>query len=81
MGYKDSAPMKGIIYRSVVDYLEEKLEYDEMVQRIKFDLHGYIRRQMTWFSRNPDIEWFDITKRNFDKEIESRVQSYLEHKS
>lgn len=76
-GYKNTPAMKGLIYKTVVEYLEEKVEYSEMVKRIKFDLHGYIRRQMTWFGRNSQTVWFDITKIGFDKEIETCVESYL----
>ena len=76
-GYKDTPPMKGIIYQTAVDHLEGKLNKEEMLERIKFDLHGYIRRQLTWFKRDKGIRWFDIAKSGFDVEIEEMVESCL----
>lgn len=31
------------------------------VSRWKFGEHAYVRRQLTWFKRIPEIHWFDIT--------------------
>jgi len=76
-GYKNTEPMKGIIYQTAVEYLDEKITKEEMLQKIKFDLHGYIRRQLTWFKRDKNIHWFDINKAGFDLEIEGMLESSL----
>lgn len=70
--------MQGIIYQSAVDHLDGKVTKKEMLQTIKFDLHGYIRRQLTWFKRDKEIQWHDITKSGFDVGIEDVVKSYME---
>ena len=77
-GYKNTPPMQGIIYQSAVDHLDGKVTKKEMLQTIKFDLHGYIRRQLTWFKRDKEIQWHDITKSGFDVGIEDVVKSYME---
>jgi len=77
-GYKGTPPMKGIIYQTAVEHLEGKISKEEMLQQIKFDLHGYIRRQLTWFRRDKTIEWFDLTDSGFDRRVEDVVKSYLE---
>ena len=76
-GYKDTPPMKGIIYQTALDHLDGKVTKEEMLQRIKFDLHGYIRRQLTWFRRDREIRWFDVAKPNFDLEVGKVVESHL----
>ncbi|MFZ5424541.1 MAG: tRNA (adenosine(37)-N6)-dimethylallyltransferase [Patescibacteria group bacterium] len=57
MGFENSRPLRGLIYKSVVSCLNGELTEKEAKQRCKFDLHAYIRRQQTWFKRNNEIEW------------------------
>jgi len=76
-GYKDAPPMKGIIYQSALDHLDSEITKEEMLERIKFDLHGYIRRQLTWFRKDKEIRWFDLTDPNFDKKVGEMINLYL----
>lgn len=48
---------------------------------MKFDTHGYIRRQLTWFKRDPSINWYDITMENTSEEVSFLVKSFLEKES
>jgi tRNA dimethylallyltransferase len=76
-GYRNTPPMKGIIYQTALDHFDGKVSKEEMLERIKFDLHGYIRRQLTWFRRDKEIRWFDLTEPGFDKRIEEMIELYL----
>ncbi len=80
-GYKNTPPMKGIIYQAAVGHLDGKISQEEMLERIKFDLHGYIRRQLTWFKRDKEIRWFDVSEPKFGEKVEKMVESYLESNS
>ncbi len=80
-GYKDAPPMKGIIYQTAVEHLGGKIPQEEMLERIKFDLHGYIRRQLTWFKRDKEIRWFDVSEPKFGEKVEKMVESHLESNS
>ena len=51
LGYEDSSPMKGIIYKTALAYIKSEISKIEAVQKIKHDLHAYIRRQQTWFKK------------------------------
>jgi tRNA dimethylallyltransferase len=35
--------------------------------------HAYARRQITWFSRDPTVRWFDITKPGFKKNVTAHI--------
>lgn len=67
--YPNSLKLKGLVYKTVVAYLSDKLSEREAIQRIKFDLHAYIRRQQTYFKKNSDITWVDISKDDFKQII------------
>ena len=72
-GYKETHQMKGLIYKDAVDFLDGKTFVQEAIQRTKFDLHGYVRRQQTWFKKNDQIKWFDIK----DKKLSENVQNFV----
>jgi tRNA dimethylallyltransferase len=77
LGYTDSRPLNGIVYKTVKEFLAEQSSQQDAVQRIKFDLHSYIRRQQTWFKRNEKIKWFDISDTNFSKMVFNHVESTI----
>lgn len=75
--FPESHRLNGLIYGSAVDYLAGKTPLEEAKQQAKFAMHAYIRRQQTWFKRNPQIKWFNILHPNFDADITSIVESEL----
>lgn len=46
-------------YRRVVEYLESEREYESAVEQTKLDVRHYAKRQLTWFRREPGVEWFE----------------------
>ena len=69
-GYtEDLSSMTSLGYRQVAMYLKKKLPLQEAKQRIKWEQHGYIRRQLTWFKKDSNVYWFDIAKADFRKQI------------
>lgn len=72
-----SPKLNGLVYKSALAFIVGALSEEEAKQRAKFDLHAYIRRQQTWFKRNKDIIWFDITQENFSQKIKDQVKSTL----
>ncbi|RME64464.1 MAG: tRNA (adenosine(37)-N6)-dimethylallyltransferase MiaA [Nitrospirae bacterium] len=54
-------PLQAIGYKEVVDYLEGKKSLDETIHLIKRATKRYAKRQFTWFRKEPDIQWVDIT--------------------
>lgn len=66
MGYGSSPKLKGLVYKSAFGVLKGGNDENEAIQRAKYDLHAYIRRQMTWFKKNDQIEWHDITSESRD---------------
>ncbi len=79
-GYGESPALQGIIYAPTLEFVSGKISQAELLARIQFDLHGYIRRQQTWFKKNPQVVWFDVTTEGFDKQVAERVRSYLDGK-
>ena len=58
--FSEAKILQGLVYKTTALFLENVVTEVEAVQRIKWDLHAYIRRQMTWFKRDTSIVWLNI---------------------
>lgn len=54
-------------YKEVFDHLDNKIDYNRMVELIKQNSRRYAKRQLTWFRHDDRIKWFNI---NHDEEFE-----------
>jgi len=43
--------------KEVFDYIEGRIDYDEMSELIKRNTRRYAKRQMTWFNKDKNIKW------------------------
>ena len=62
-------------YRRVVEYLECKRTLESAVEQTKLDVRHYAKRQLTWFRREPDVEW--INGFGDDPQTEGQVHALL----
>jgi len=77
-GYIHTQPMQGIIYKTTVSYLNGDIILKEDLQeKLKFELHNYIRRQQTYFKKSKNINWYDIKDNTFDQNATSNVRLFL----
>lgn len=77
--YGETHRVKGLIYGTAGEFLDGKLTKKNAIERTKFDVHSYVRRQQTWFKRNPDIEWFDISRDDFEEIIYNIVEENIKN--
>lgn len=62
----------GLEYRYIAYYLQNKLYYKEMVEKLNKAIWHYARRQMTWFKKNKKINWI----KNFT-EAQKLIKQFL----
>ncbi len=53
--------MQGLGYKHFLDHYLGRTSREEAVQLLKRDTRRYAKRQFTWFRREPDAVWLDIT--------------------
>ena len=78
--YPRNAPaFKAIGYRQVVDYLDGKSSIEEAIEETKIESRRYAKRQMTWFRRDPDIQWIEDEgePERLQKSAEALVEGFL----
>lgn len=49
--YGEVRPLTGLIYSEIGNYLHQRITYEELIAKCKFDMHAYIRRQETYFKK------------------------------
>jgi len=64
----------GLEYRWLTKYLLEKIDYNYAIERLKGDIHSFIRRQKTWFKKFPQIQLFDISKPDWRQKLEKKLK-------
>lgn len=45
-------------YREFFDYFDGAITKEEAIRRIQSNTRQYMRKQLTWFKKDPDIRWF-----------------------
>ncbi|MFM2480968.1 tRNA (adenosine(37)-N6)-dimethylallyltransferase MiaA [Celerinatantimonas sp. YJH-8] len=76
IGY-DRLEFFGLEYRFIAHYLQGKLNYNDMFQKLNSQIHQFAKRQDTWFRkmqrRGDHIHWLDA-----HEDLLSQAQTYLD---
>jgi tRNA dimethylallyltransferase len=62
-----STALQGLGYKEIVNYLKGDLSLEESIVRIKRDTRRFAKRQLTWFKRDKEINWFNLSDINCDE--------------
>ncbi len=58
--YRDLTALQTVGYRELFEYFDGKINLDEAVRRIQVNTRHYAKRQLTWWRRDPSIEWVSL---------------------
>ncbi len=59
---RDMTSMQGLGYRQINDHLESRYDLDTAVSEIKKQTRHFAKRQLTWFRREKNVTWIDVTE-------------------
>lgn len=71
-----SPAFSGVGYRYLKGYLLGKKKLDQSVKEWKVAERNYAKRQMTWFKKEPNVNWFDITDPEWLQKVEKLVGNW-----
>ncbi len=75
MGYNsDMQSMKGIGYKEILYYLNDEISLNEAVEMIKQGSRNYAKRQLTWFRKDPRVNWINKDDFSSDDEIVEHIE-------
>ncbi|MBI3597880.1 MAG: tRNA (adenosine(37)-N6)-dimethylallyltransferase MiaA [Nitrospirae bacterium] len=69
--------MRTLGVRHIIAYLQGKQTLETTVSLLKRDTRHYAKRQMTWFSADPNISWIDLKEEESPEEIFARILPLL----
>jgi tRNA dimethylallyltransferase len=72
----DNQSMNCLGYKQWENYFLHKATKKSVLARWETDEIKYAKRQMTWFRKDKRIIWFDISKKNYRKEVENTVKKW-----
>ena len=61
---KENQSMKAIGYKEVLDYLNNEISYEKMVEDIKKHSRNYAKRQLTFLRGMENVNYIDATNKN-----------------
>ena len=56
--YRNHNALQTVGYREIFDHLDGKCNLEEAIDHIKINTRHYAKRQMTWFKKDTEIQWF-----------------------
>ena len=56
---RDLNPLKSVGYREFFDFFEGRISKEKAIELIKRNSRRYAKRQITWWSRDMEIAWFN----------------------
>ncbi|MCQ2119125.1 MAG: tRNA (adenosine(37)-N6)-dimethylallyltransferase MiaA, partial [Bacteroidales bacterium] len=59
--YRGCQALQTVGYKEMFDCLDGKQSLDETVRLIQRNTRHYAKRQLTWWRRDPDIRWIDVS--------------------
>jgi len=71
--FKQYNALNTVGYSELFDYLEGKLSFEEAISAIKQNTRRFAKRQLTWFRKDGEINWFEPHQ-------ESEIIAFVENK-
>lgn len=71
---------KGLGYKEIIGYLKGEYDLNEAIRILKRDTRRYAKRQLTWFRRYSNINWYNISHySNNESLIEHIIMDFRGH--
>ncbi len=71
----DSPAMRSLGYRELAAVVMGEMSLEEAVPEITKQTRQYAKRQMTWFRKEPGVQWFDATQPH--EQLLNEVMAYI----
>ncbi len=71
--------MDSLGYRQWQDYFEGKKKRKQVIKEWEKEERRYSKKQMTWFKRDKRINWFNITRKNWQKNVEKLAKEWYKN--
>ncbi len=59
--FKNLNALQTVGYTELFDHLERKISLEKAIEQIKTNTRQYAKRQLTWFKKDKEVKWFDLS--------------------
>lgn len=78
MGYSPELnSLNTVGYKETIEFLQGKTTERVAIEMIKQNTRRYAKRQLTWFKKVANINWFNVSAINFEQSILSFISNFL----
>ena len=77
---RDMTSMQALGYKEIIHYIEGRCTLSEAVRILKRDSRHYAKRQLTWFGRNKNIKWINLSKINSATDAAAMALEFINNK-
>lgn len=74
--HKEEYTLQTVGYSEWFDYFDGKISREEAIELIKRNTRRYAKRQLTWFNRDKEINWFNIKEKDL---ILTHIRQQIQH--
>ncbi|WP_338790819.1 tRNA (adenosine(37)-N6)-dimethylallyltransferase MiaA [Bernardetia sp. MNP-M8] len=82
--YAHLAPLKTVGYQEIFEYLttdnfekKEEINLETAISTIQQNTRRFAKRQLTWFRKDKEYVWFDISQPNYKQKLINFIKSQL----
>jgi tRNA dimethylallyltransferase len=73
--FKHLNALNTVGYKELFEYFDGEISRNEAIEKIKSNTRNYARKQLTWFRKDTEIQWFTINQENeIMNWIENQIQ-------
>ena len=65
--------LQALGYKELFNYLNDNYDLDEAIRLIKRNTRRFAKKQLTWFRRDDDIHWFNLSNLNWNQVYEQSL--------
>ncbi len=69
--------LKTLGYQEVIQYLDNDISYDAMVENLKRNTRRYAKRQLTWLRHQVAAEWIHLTNQSTAEKTAEKIRKLL----
>jgi tRNA dimethylallyltransferase len=75
----DKTPMQAIGYKEIAMQLSGAVSPEEAIRLIRRNTRRYAKRQFTWFRKEADIQWVDVTGLSDPGDVFAKIMNILDN--
>lgn len=78
--FRDTNALQTVGYKEIYGFLDGEYDWEECVRLLKRNSRRYAKRQMTWFRKDAEIQWYNWDNyEHFDLLFEAILKQSLSH--